>query len=206
MEGKPGRGWRKSLLLLIVVSFLLTGCAGQSQSPEHRVQAAQAAYSKLEHFSAQAEVTADYGQRSYGYTVSLEGDGKSGAMTVTDPENIAGTVLTWTDGKTELTYDGAELDTGALSSSGLSPADAMPAVLTACQSGEIIDCCTEMLEKRETLYATLETGDKTKCRVACWFRPENYALCRAEVFESGQAVVTLQFDEFSFQTTEVKEK
>lgn len=197
MEGKT----RRRLLVLTLTGLLvLTGCTGQGASAKSRVQAAQKAYGALKSFTAQAEVTADYGERVYGYTVDLKGDQTSGTMKVTEPENIAGSVLAWNDGKTELEYDGTALDTGALSSSGLSPADAMPAVLTACRSGEIIDCCTDTLNKRDTLYATLETDDKEKCRIACWFRPDNYALSQAEVSQNGQVVITLRFTAFSFQT------
>ncbi len=203
MEGRAGR---KLLTLTLTGMLLLTGCAGRGENPESRVQAVQTAYGKLERFTAQAEVTADYGQRVYGYSVALKGDLESGTMTVTQPESIADTVLGWSDGKTELEYGGAVLDTGALSSSGLSPADAMPTVLTACRSGEVIDCCTDTLNEAEMLYATLETGDKTNCRVACWFQPDSYALARAEISESGQVIITLQFDEFYFQTTQAEAK
>lgn len=128
-----------------------------------------------------------------------------GAMTVTEPENIAGTVLTWTDGETELEYDGAELDTGALSGSGLSPADAMPAVLKACKSGAAVDCCSDTLDEQEVLYATLDPGNQDGCQIFCWFQPESYALSRAEIAQDGQVVITLSFTEFSFQTTEETE-
>lgn len=203
MEGRPGR---KLLTLTLAGMLLLTGCAGKDKSAENRVLAAQAAYGKLKSFTAEAEVTADYGQRVYGYTATLKGDLKSGTMTVSEPENIAGTVLTWTDGKTELDCDGTVLDTGALSNSGLSPADAVPAVLTACRSGEIIDCCQDTLNKKDVLYATLESGNQKIRRIACWFQPNSYALTRAEVSENGKVVITLAFTDFSFHTTDAEAK
>lgn len=103
MEGRPGRSL---LTLSLAGTLLLTGCAGKGQSVAGQMQAIQTAYGRLESFTAQAEVTADYGQRVYGYSVDLKGNLASGAMTVTEPENIAGTMLTWTDGETELEYDG----------------------------------------------------------------------------------------------------
>ena len=202
MKGRPGR---RLLTLSLAGTLLLTGCAGKGESSAGQMQAIQTAYGKLEGFTAQAEVTADYGQRVYGYSVDIKGDLTSGTMTVTEPENIAGTVLTWTDGKTELEYDGAVLDTGALSKSGLSPADAMPAVLTACRNGTVVDCCPDTLEEQSVLYATLDAGNQDGNQVACWFQPESYALSRAEVLQDGQVVITLSFTEFSFQMTEEAE-
>ncbi len=202
MEGRPGRSL---LTLSLAGTLLLTGCAGKGESAAGQMQAVQTAYGRLANFTAQAEVTADYGQRVYGYSVDIKGDLKSGTMTVNEPENIAGTVLTWTDGETELEYDGAVLDTGALSQSGLSPADAMPAVLTACRNGTVVDCCSDTLEEQNVLYATLDAGNQDGCQVACWFQPESYALARAEVLQDGQVVITLNFTECSFQTTEKAE-
>lgn len=192
-------------MLSLAGALLLTGCAGKGESATGQIQAIQMAYGRLEHFTAQAEVTADYGQRVYGYSVTIEGDRNSGTMTVTEPESIAGTVLTWSDGETELEYDGAVLDTGALSGSGLSPADAMPAVLTACWNGAVVDYCSDTLEEQEVLYATLDAGNQDGCQVACWFQPDSYALVRAEVSQDGQVVITLHCTEFSFQTTEETE-
>ena len=145
--------WRRSLLLLTATSaLLLTGCTGGGSSTKGKLEAAQSVYRTMSGCTAQAEITADYGQRVYGYTVDLTVKGGSGVMTVKEPENLAGTVLTWSDGETQLAFDGAELDTGALSDSGLSPADAMPTILTACQGGEIVDCCMEEQAGAQVLH------------------------------------------------------
>ena len=194
MEVRPGQGL---LTLTMAGALLLTGCSG-GESAGDRLQAVQAAYGRLKQFSAQAEVTADYGERVYGYNVAIEGNLDAGAMTVTEPENIAGTVLTWTDGETELEYDGAELDTGALSGSGLSPADAMPTILTACQGGEIVDCCMEEQENGQVLHGTLDLDGDQGGQIQCWFQPDSYGLLRAELSQDGVTVVTMQFSDFSF--------
>ncbi len=140
----------------------------------------------------------------YGYNVAIEGSLDAGAMTVTEPENIAGTVLTWTDGETELEYDGAELDTGALSKWSL--------------SGGRHARCAKGLQKRRggglllrypgrTGGALRHTGpgNQDGCQIFCWFQPESYALSRAEIAQDGQVIITLSFTEFSFQTTEETE-
>lgn len=191
--------WRRSLLLLTLTgTLLLTGCAGGGSSAKRKLQATQSVYRTMSGCTAQAEITADYGQRVYGYTVDLTVKGGSGVMTVKEPENLAGTVLTWSDGETKLAFDGAELDTGALSDSGLSPADAMPAILTACQGGEIVDCCMEEQEGQEVLHGTLDLDGDQGGQIQCWFRPENYGLLRAELSQDGVTVVTMRFSEFSF--------
>ena len=191
--------WRRSLLLLTVTSaLLLTGCTGGGSSARSKLEAAQSVYRTMSGCTAQAEITADYGQRVYGYTVDLTVQGGSGVMTVKEPENLAGTVLTWSDGETKLAFDGAELDTGALSDSGLSPADAMPAILTACQGGEIVDCCMEEQEGVQVLHGTLDLDGDQGGQIQCWFQPDSYGLLRAELSQDGVTVVTMQFSDFSF--------
>ncbi len=191
--------WRRSLLLLTVTSaLLLTGCTGGGSSARSKLEAAQSVYRTMSGCTAQAEITADYGQRVYGYTVDLTVQGGSGVMTVKEPENLAGTVLTWSDGETKLAFDGTELDTGALSDSGLSPADAMPTILTACQGGEIVDCCMEEQAGAQVLHSTLDLDGDQGGQIQCWFQPDSYGLLRAELSQDGVTVVTMQFSDFSF--------
>lgn len=191
--------WRRSLLLLTVTSaLLLTGCTGGGSSTKSKLEAAQSVYRTMSGCTAQAEITADYGQRVYGYTVDLTVKGGSGVMTVKEPENLAGTVLTWSDGETKLAFDGAELDTGALSDSGLSPADAMPTILTACQGGEIVDCCMEEQAGAQVLHGTLDLDGDQGGQIQCWLQPDSYGLLRAELSQDGVTVVTMQFSDFSF--------
>lgn len=175
----------------------LTSCAGGNQAKD-RMQAARSVYRSMSGCTAQAEITADYGQRVYGYTVDLTVEGGSGVMTVKEPENIAGTVLTWSNGETTLAYDGTELDTGALSDSGLSPADAMPTILNACQEGEIVDCCMEEWNGQETLRSALDLDGDQGGQIQCWFQPDSYGLLRAELSRDGVTVVTMVFSDFSF--------
>ena len=191
--------WRRSLLLLTATSaLLLTGCTGGGSSARSKLEAAQSVYRTMSGCTAQAEITADYGQRVYGYTVDLTVKGGSGVMTVKQPENLAGTVLTWSDGETKLAFDGTELDTGALSDSGLSPADAMPTILTACQGGEIVDCCMEEQAGGQVLHGTLDLDGDQGGQIQCWFQPDSYGLLRAELSQDGVTVVTMQFSDFSF--------
>lgn len=191
--------WRRSLLLLTATSaLLLTGCTGGGSSTKDKLEAAQSVYRTMSGCTAQAEITADYGQRVYGYTVDLTVKGGSGVMTVKQPENLAGTVLTWSDGETKLAFDGTELDTGALSDSGLSPADAMPTILTACQGGEIVDCCMEEQAGGQVLHGTLDLDGDQGGQIQCWFQPDSYGLLRAELSQDGVTVVTMQFSDFSF--------
>ena len=185
---------------MMTLCLLLAACGGGSggRGDEELALDIRAEYLGMAACAATAEITADYGQRVYGYTVDLTVKGGSGVMTVKEPENLAGTVLTWSDGETRLAFDGAELDTGALSDSGLSPADAMPTILTACQGGEIVDCCMEEQAGAQVLHGTLDLDGDQGGQIQCWFQPDSYGLLRAELSQDGVTVVTMQFSDFSF--------
>lgn len=185
----------------LVLLVCLTGCTG-GQDAQTAAQALREAYQTLEAFAAAAEVTADYGTRAYQYTAQFSGDESEGEMTVLTPESIAGTGAAWADGQLSLEYDGVSLETGELSPDGLSPADAMPAVLAACQGGAVVECGWQSLDgaEEECLYLLLENPNQAggESRVALWAEPEHWNLRRAEIFWEQRRVIALVFSDFTW--------
>ncbi|MCD7830185.1 MAG: hypothetical protein LUG58_07085 [Clostridiales bacterium] len=180
-------------MVFFLLCLPLSGC-GDAAKPEDAVREMRTLYQSAESVSGTADITADYGQRVYTYTVAVEGTASAGTLTVQAPENIAGTVLQWAEDETSLTYEETTLETGALSDSGLSPADAVPAVLSACRAGALVECAWE--EDGAVLYAELENPEDESVTVSCLFDGGNYALRRAELAEDGVTVLTLAFSDF----------
>lgn len=181
---------------VLCMAVLCTGCQVTANKPETRVKELRKLYQTMESLHATADITADYGERIYQYSVAIEGDVSSGSMTVQSPENIAGTVLQWSDGTTSLSYDSVTLETGDLTDSGLSPADAMPVVLAACRGGLLLECGEELLDGETVLFAKLENPNQQQSAVSCWFSAEDETLKRAELEDNGRRVITLDFSSF----------
>lgn len=177
----------------LLLASLLTGCAANA-APETEVREMRTLYQSLSAVSGRATITADYGDRIYTYTAELEGCAEAGALTVEEPESIAGAVLRWSGADTSLDCDEVTLETGALTDSGLSPADAVPTVLTACRSGSLISCGQE--SDGTLLRAELENPADEAVAVTCWFEEESWALRRAELAENGRRIITLDFSRF----------
>lgn len=179
-------------ITLCALCFLLTGCA--KAKPERKVQEMRDVYQSVECIDAQAKVTADYGQRLYHYTVTISGGIEAGKMSVLAPESIKGAALEWNAETTSLTYEDITLDTGALTKSGLSPADAIPALLKSCRAGTLIGCALEGEEGSQTLTAELENPEAPETSITCRYSADGYLLEKAEFWEEGVAVLTLDFD------------
>lgn len=184
-------------IMAVLFCALLTLCSCDSTSaPERQVRNVREQYEAMQSVTATAELTADYGDRVYCYQAELAGNAASGSMTVLTPENIAGTVLKWSDGETRLEYDGILLETGPLTASGLSPADAFPAVLTALTSGELKECS---LSKEGILSAVFQSPSDPSVTVNCTL-DEQMVLLQAELAENGTRVLTMAFSDWNLFT------
>lgn len=189
-------GVRRITAGLSCLMVILSSC---SATPERKMLAVQEYYSKVERLTAQADITADYGERVYSYTVVIDGNIHSGKMTVLSPENITGTVLQWSDGDTVLEYDGVSLETGKLTASGLSPADAVPVLLRTCAEGSILSC-SQMDEN--ILFAELENPLDSSVTLNCTFDSETMSLSHAELYCGGQRVLDMAFTELQLTITD----
>lgn len=179
---------------LVLLTVLCSGCAPKQSTAEQQVQEMRSLYQSMESMTASGEITADYSDRVYTYTVKIEGDENSGSMTVTAPENISGTVIQWTDDMLNLNVDAVSLETGELSESGFSPADAVPAVLRACKGGMLLGCSVEEQDESSLLCAEFQNADTESSTISCQFDPDSYALRRVEIAENGHTMITMELD------------
>ncbi len=196
-----GDGARKTISLALLLC--LTGCAAGEQKPDQAALNLRSAYLSMTNMQATAEVTADYGDRAYQYTVYCEGTAEAGALTVTAPDAIVGTGTEWKDGKTVLDYDGITLETGQLSPDGLSPADAMPVILSACQSGAIVESgWTSWGEQEHCLYLLTQNPNtqSLESKVALWADAETGHLLQAEILWEENRVISFTFTDFNLET------
>ena len=106
---------------MIVLCLLLAACGGEGGGSEAEELALviRGEYLAMTGCTAHMEVTADYGQRVYTYGIDLtwQREGES-TLTLTSPENVAGTTVRIQAGETWLDFDGvraqAALEAGRL--------------------------------------------------------------------------------------------
>lgn len=196
---------RRRICALMMTLVLLTGCSrgGQeaNRSAEELALSIRAEYLAMTACAASVDITADYGQRVYEYSMNISWrKGGETQLTITAPENIAGITARIQDGNSYLEYDGASLETGVLSGTGLSPIEVVPAAMNYILSGYIGECDFETVGEKELLWFCCrdpesEPGVGTEAEF--WFDPESHALTQAEILSDGYCVIRCVFHEFT---------
>jgi outer membrane lipoprotein-sorting protein len=157
-------------------------------------------YAKLESASTQATVTADFGDRVIDFTLRYDylRDGVS-TVEILSPEEVRGIKATIEAGRTELTYDGLILETGPLPGTGLTPADALHAMLRVWGSGYAASTGPETLDGVSCIHVTYKsTVSGVDIQQDAWFDSDTFKPLRAETLAGGRRVITCVFDTFNF--------
>ena len=122
-------------MMTLLLTLALCGC-GSGESGTDLALTLRTDFIAMEGCAGTMDVTADYGERVYEYTVEFSGNQTQGLdLVLTTPESVAGITAHVAQGQTALEFDGLVLETGPLNEVGLSPLDALPAFLTAFLGG-----------------------------------------------------------------------
>ena len=192
---------RSGVICVLMISLLLSACAAAGEKgPQEQALAIRRQYLEHTGCTASLDVTADYGQRVYTYTVDVRTAGAKLTLTVTAPQELAGITAHVDETGSRLEYDGAVLETGELDRDGLTPLSAVPALLESARSGFIDSCTTEELDGQTTLRVLcrdpeLPAGQGRETTV--WFDGTSGALVRGEVAVDGYRVIRCEFLQFT---------
>lgn len=198
---------RRFVCALMMTLVLLTGCSRGEQTTaraaEELALSIRTEYLAMTVCTASVDITADYGQRVYEYSMDIlwSKDGET-KLTVTAPESIAGITARIRDGSSFLEFDGASLETGALSGTGLSPVEVVPAVLKYIGSGYIGASDFEVKGEQKLLWFICRDPDCQPgmgIEAAFWFDPASHTLKQAEILSDGYCVVRCVFREFTME-------
>jgi len=188
---------------MTALCLLLTACAGGGGgvgAAEELALEIRTEYIAMAGCTATMDVTADYGERVYQYGMDMSWDKEKGMLlTLTAPAEVAGVAVHIEAGGTALEFDGARIETGALSPDGLSPIDAPAALLRCAREGYIAVCGEETLGEEETLRLTCRDAEHAPgegVETTLWFSVETHALLRGEVAIDGFTVVQCVFSDF----------
>ena len=190
---------KKLTALLLALPALLCACAGKPAKQDLAQPALDFRQALLENgCSFEAEITADFEDYVYSFTLSCEEDSDgSMQMRILAPDTLAGITAQIEGERAKLVFDGAETAFGTLEGLGLSPMTAPELLAEAWETGYIQ---YTGLEER-FLHVTYLCGyDEDEYRADTWF--QNGAPVRAELSCDGYVAVQIDVTDFNLRKAE----
>lgn len=188
---------------MMTLCLLLAACGGGggAGNTDELALDIRSDYIAMNGCTAKLDVTADYGQRVYDYTLALTyaKDGDT-TLTVEAPQEIAGITARLTGGSAVLEYDGVSLETGPLDTSGLSPIGCAPYLLSCAREAFIAESGLETVGESETLRCTYRDPDSTPgtgTEVSLWFDTNTHAPVQGEILSDGAQIIKCTVTDFA---------
>lgn len=150
------------MLALMIVLVFLTGCSGTEKFEEDFELWRKEFLATSEH-----ELTADVtyfssDDRVCEYSLSYTSGEEGETVEVLSPELITGVTAHIEQGESELSFDGAILETGSDIAEGLSPMTALPVFMDFIREGHVENLHSEKREDVTLLVTELELPDGVK--------------------------------------------
>ncbi len=181
----------KKLMYILVFTLILSGCTKGDEALEPMLQLR----SKLLQSSCSFDlvVTADFGDKTYSFTLGCTGDEKGNVtFQVKEPQTIAGITGMITAGKGELTFDEAALAFELLADEQLSPVSAPWVLLSTLRGGYI----QSGGKAGEYYQVSLHDSYREEAlQVEVWLDGENIPV-QAEVLWDGRRILTMEVKSF----------
>ena len=191
--------WKK-LLWLSITLCCVTACTDKGPDAEELALSIRGAYLEEPVITAQCDIMADYGQRVYNFSYGMTSTDDEMTLTLLEPQEMAGMVVTFGQEDSTLSYDGVLLETGTLTEDGITPVTAVPVLLETVRTGFISFCDLETEDDETRLRVLCRNPDieaGTGQEIDLWFDPETGNLLEAEISQDGYRVLDCTFTAFT---------
>lgn len=183
----------KKWVPVLAVFLCLAGCGGENKELE-RGLSMRARVLQAQGCRFSAKVTADYGDKVYGFSMDCLGDQEGNlSFTVTAPETIAGITGTLTGEGGALTFGETALAFPILAEGLPSPVGGPWLLLKALRSGPITSAGLEEDKLRLSLDDSYED---TALHLDIWCDGEDRPVL-AEIWYDGRTILTLSLENFT---------
>lgn len=190
----------------VLAFFLLSGCQQEDLGSQEKELALEARgyYLSLNRASALSQITADYGQRIYDFSLVFQLEKDRCQLTLTAPENLAGIQVQqeFIGQDSKLLWEDLILETGNLSPQGLSPITALPTLIQSLKNGYVESArLHNPAQLSSGLVLEIFCRDPQQSQgqgleTLLWLQPETFALLGGELYQDGRLVITCLVSEF----------
>lgn len=184
----------RRVLCLYLILTMLCGCSGKKAELDRAMNLRVTLLSAGCTFDA--DITADYGDEVYNFSVSCEGDSEGNlGFTVTAPESIAGITGVVSQEGGKLTFDGTAVTFPLLADEQLSPVSAPWILLKTLRGGYFSAAGME----EELLRLTIDDSyEEDALQLDIWLNGENQPV-RADILYDGCRILALTVSNFQIQ-------
>ena len=184
---------KRGLALLLLV-FTLAGCGKEDDCLE-RGMALRNKLLQSSGYSFQAEITADYGDKTYEFTMQCSVDkNRNLTFTVTEPESIGGISGVISGAGGQLTFDNTVLAFDLLADGEVSPVSAPWLLIKTLQGGYLSSCGMDGENLRLTIDDSYEAD---ALQLDIWLDDQDLP-DHAEILWQGRRVLSLDVEDFTF--------
>lgn len=183
----------KRLLSMVVLLIILCGCDGEDKCLQRGMQLRE---NMLGHnCSFVADITADYGDKSYTFSVGCTADTSGNlSFVVISPESISGIAGKITSESGFLTFDDAVLAFPLLADGEVSPISA-PWLLTKTLRGGYL--ASAGMDGEYLLLTIYDSYEEDALQLDIWVDEQNQPI-RGDILWQGRRVLSLDVKEFAY--------
>jgi outer membrane lipoprotein-sorting protein len=190
-NGKHKRARAARLVSAAAALALAASCSGRA-APEDLEADIKDSFRGAGGIEATANITADYGDDVFDFTVKYVGTADMGTVEILKPDAVAGVVAKVAFPECYLEYDGASVESGPLTGDGLSPVQALPVLLGQWTDGYAEITSSERIGDIDAL--AIETRITDTASQKTWFDFETLLPVRSEIYDMGKMVVACDME------------
>ncbi len=183
----------KRLSILVLLMITLLGCNGESNDLQRGMQLREKMLNNSCSFVA--EITADYGDKSYTFSAGCTADPMGNlSFVVLSPESIGGITGKITAESGFLTFDDAVLAFPLLADGEVSPVSAPWILVKTLRSGYLAAAGMDGEYLQLTIYDSYE---EDALQLDIWLDGQNHPI-RGEILWQGRRVLSVDVKDFAF--------
>lgn len=184
----------KRIICILLVLMLLAGCSGKNEELDRAMTLRAEMIAKAVTFDA--EITADYGDQSYTFSMNCVADTQGNlTFTVTEPETLSGITGTVSATGGKLTFDDMALAFDLMADGQISPVSAPWVLVKTLRSGYLTSCNVE----GELLRVAIDDSyEEDSLHLDIWLDGNNEPKS-AEIYWQGRRLLTVTVSNFMME-------